>query len=160
MISHYIFNRNAGLSVGCRIIFPHISFAISSASSGLPDLETRSQITVKIHSRSGIINNKCIMFIQVRTNELITNMKPIMFTHIITNHNHMPSARTPKTMSTRIYKLKKKTVTRILKCAHFSGISNSNHSRKNAKFIINIWTCQSAKNCYIILTLINRNKKL
>ena len=59
-IKYYIFKRNAGLSFGCWVIFADISFAISSASSGLSDLVTTLQITVKMHSRSGVENRNLL----------------------------------------------------------------------------------------------------
>lgn len=55
---YYIFKRSAGLSFGCCVIFADISFAISSSSSGLSDFVTTLQITVKMHSRSGVENRK------------------------------------------------------------------------------------------------------
>ncbi|MFS8017126.1 hypothetical protein Hanom_Chr15g01376651 [Helianthus anomalus] len=58
MMEAYIFNRSAGLSFGCCAIFEDKSFAISNSSSRLSGFFTRSQIMVKIHSRSKVRENK------------------------------------------------------------------------------------------------------
>ena len=55
---YYIFNRSAGFSFGCWVIFVAISFAISNDSSKLSGFVTRLQITVKMHSRSAIRNHE------------------------------------------------------------------------------------------------------
>lgn len=56
--AYYIFKRNAGLSLGCWVIFETISSAISCTRSRFSGFFTRLQMIVNAHSRSEKIQSE------------------------------------------------------------------------------------------------------